>query len=136
MKSHILILLCILSGFLTGYAYDRNFWNAKATSRLHENLKLERVLKKAKNVVFFLGDGMGISTLTATRILKSEQRHSRAPYFEPLSFEKWPYVSLSMTHSTDFQVTDSAAAATAFLTGKAHGCRNYNGWELMEIVPF
>src|SRR4051812_45317893 len=30
--------------------------------------------KKAKNVILFLGDGMGVTTLTATRILEGQLR--------------------------------------------------------------
>lgn len=71
---------------------------------------------KAKNVILFLGDGMGISTVTAGRIydgqLKGVDGESNA-----LSFETLSYAALSKTYSHDTQVTDSAAGITAIMTG-------------------
>jgi alkaline phosphatase len=71
---------------------------------------------KAKNVILFLGDGMGISTVTAGRIydgqLKGVDGESNS-----LSFEKLSYAALSKTYSHDTQVTDSAAGITAIMTG-------------------
>ena len=37
-------------------------------------VKRPSVSGKAKNVVFFLGDGMGVSTLTTARVHKGQQR--------------------------------------------------------------
>jgi len=71
---------------------------------------------KAKNVILFLGDGMGISTVTAGRIydgqLKGVDGESNS-----LAFEKLSYAALSKTYSHDTQVTDSAAGITAIMTG-------------------
>ena len=71
---------------------------------------------KAKNVILFLGDGMGISTVTAGRIydgqLKGVDGESNS-----LAFEKLAYTALSKTYSHDTQVTDSAAGITAIMTG-------------------
>ena len=36
--------------------------------------KRVKVRKKAKNVILFIGDGMGISTLTAARIFEGQSR--------------------------------------------------------------
>jgi len=65
---------------------------------------------KAKNVILFIGDGMGLSHLTAARI-KSAGTQGR------LHIESMPVVGLLRTHSADNLVTDSAAAATALATG-------------------
>lgn len=62
----------------------------------------------AKNVVFFLGDGMSISTLSATRMYMGGEEKS-------LSFEKFPFVGMSKTYCTDFQVADSACTSTGKL---------------------
>lgn len=46
----------------------------------------------AKNIIFFLGDGMGVSTVTAARIYKGQlQGYFGEEMF--LEFEKFPYVS-------------------------------------------
>lgn len=48
----------------------------------------------AKNVIFFLGDGLSISTLAATRLYVGQQ--NRMPGEETvLSFEEFPYVGLA-----------------------------------------
>uniref|UniRef100_W8BK97 alkaline phosphatase n=1 Tax=Ceratitis capitata TaxID=7213 RepID=W8BK97_CERCA len=66
--------------------------------------------KKAKNVILFLGDGMGVTTHSAARnLIGGEEK-----YF---SFEKFPYTGLSKTYSIDRTVPDSANTATAYLCG-------------------
>lgn len=71
---------------------------------------------KAKNVILFLGDGMGISTVTAGRIYDGQQKGVDGES-NSLAFEKLPYSALSKTYSHDTQVTDSAAGITAIMTG-------------------
>ncbi len=57
---------------------------------------------KAKNVILFVGDGMGISTLTAARILQGQQagKSGEEGY---LSFEKFPFSALVKTYNVDAQ---------------------------------
>ncbi|MBO9707532.1 MAG: alkaline phosphatase [Caulobacter sp.] len=71
---------------------------------------------RAKNVILFLGDGMGISTVVASRIYEGQQRGVDGES-NSLSFEKLPWTALSKTYSHDTQVTDSAAGITAITTG-------------------
>ena len=71
---------------------------------------------KAKNVILFLGDGMGISTVVASRIYEGQQRGVDGES-NSLAFEKLPWTALSKTYSHDTQVTDSAAGITAITTG-------------------
>lgn len=55
----------------------------------------------AKNVILFVGDGMGVSTVTAGRILKGQKEgHSGEEY--RLSFEKFPYVALAKVSTRMF----------------------------------
>ena len=59
---------------------------------------------------------MGISTVTAARILEGQRRG--APGEEhSLSFERLPYLALSKTYSVNQQVADSAPTMTAMVTG-------------------
>lgn len=77
---------------------------------------------QAKNLILFIGDGMGPSVITAGRINKGE----------PIYFEKFPYTAFVRTQSTDSYVTDSAASATAIATG--HKTRNrVVGFSAQEI---
>ncbi len=71
---------------------------------------------KAKNVILFIGDGMGISTITAARILAGQQQGLDGEEYS-LSFEKFPDTALVKTYNTDAQVADSAGTATALNSG-------------------
>jgi alkaline phosphatase len=71
---------------------------------------------RAKNVILFIGDGMGPSTVTAGRIFEGQSRGVDGES-NLLSFERLPYLAMQKTYSTDTQVVDSAASATAMLTG-------------------
>lgn len=71
----------------------------------------------AKNVILFIGDGMGVSTVTAMRILDGQMK-GMSGEANVLSFEHFPNVALSKTYETNLQVGESAGTATAILTGK------------------
>lgn len=71
---------------------------------------------KAKNVILFIGDGMGISTITAARIYEGQKRGETGEE-NSLSFEKFPNVALVKTYNTNAQVPDSAGTASAMNTG-------------------
>lgn len=70
-----------------------------------------------RNVILFIGDGMGVSTVSAARILAGQlaggsgEEHS-------LSFERFGHVALVKTYNTDMQVPDSAGTMTAMVTGE------------------
>lgn len=81
---------------------------------------------RAKNVILFIGDGMGISTIAAARIYEAQKRAKAAggtyPGFEGgeenlLSFERLPARALVKTYNTNAQVPDSAGTAAAISTG-------------------
>lgn len=74
------------------------------------------VKKKAKNVILFIGDGMGVTTFTAARIYDGQSKGMSGEENQ-LSFEKFPEVALVKTYNTNQQVPDSAGTATAFNTG-------------------
>ncbi|TYT26774.1 alkaline phosphatase [Luteimonas viscosa] len=71
---------------------------------------------KARNVILFVGDGMGVSTVSAARILEG-QLDDRPGEENRLSFERMPYLALSKTYSVDGQTPDSAPTATAMVAG-------------------
>ena len=64
----------------------------------------------AKNVIFFLGDGMGPTTLTAARIYKYGEEGN-------LQMQNLPYTARLKTYSNDAQTTDSAPSMAAYMTG-------------------
>lgn len=71
----------------------------------------------AKNVVIFVGDGMGITPSVAGRIYKGQRRDGTAGEEGYLAWERFPNMGLMKTYVLDQQVPDSAATATAYLTG-------------------
>jgi alkaline phosphatase len=70
----------------------------------------------AKNAILFVGDGMGVSTITAARILEGQQRGETGEENQ-LSFETLPHLALAKTYTTDQQVADSAGPTTAMASG-------------------
>ena len=72
---------------------------------------------KARNVILFIGDGMGISTITAARIYAGQKRGETGEE-NVLSFEEFPETALVKTYNTNAQVPDSAGTATAMNSGK------------------
>ncbi|MEE4110896.1 MAG: alkaline phosphatase, partial [Halieaceae bacterium] len=70
----------------------------------------------AKNVILFLGDGMGISTVTAARIFAG-QRAGGPGEEHRLSFEHFPVTGLAKTYNVDSQTPDSAGTMSAIVTG-------------------
>lgn len=71
---------------------------------------------KPKNVILFIGDGMGVSTVTAARIYDGQLRGSPGEENQ-LSFERFPHVALVKTYNSNQQVPDSAGTASAMNTG-------------------
>ena len=63
-----------------------------------------------KNVIFFLGDGMGMTTLTAARIYAVGEDGE-------LTIDTLPETAFVKTFSNDSQVTDSAPSMSAYMTG-------------------
>ncbi len=77
----------------------------------------EAASAKAKNVILFIGDGMGISTITAARIYAGQKRGQTGEEYV-LPFEKFDNVALVKTYNTNAQVADSAGTATAMHSGE------------------
>jgi alkaline phosphatase len=92
-----------------------NAWYQEAQTKITDKLQQSRSTK-AKNVILFVGDGMGISTLTAARILKG-QLAGNSGEEGYLSFETFPYAALVKTYNVDAQTPDSAGTMTAMMSG-------------------
>ncbi len=91
-----------------GYAAGQRY--IESAERLRQNTST------ARNVILFIGDGMGVSTVTAARILEGQLRGQPGEE-NVLSFEKLPYVALSKTYNTNLQTPDSAGTMSAMITG-------------------
>jgi len=90
-------------------------WYTDAQAKLTEKLAVKPG-NKAKNVILFVGDGMGVSTLTAARILQGQQQ-GQSGEEGYLSFEHFPFSALVKTYNVDAQTPDSAGTMTAMISG-------------------
>ncbi|TNE66524.1 MAG: alkaline phosphatase [Alphaproteobacteria bacterium] len=114
-----LSLAAVLSG--TCLAGDVDFgteqsWLDAGAKAVQDRLQVKPNTKRAKNVILFIGDGMSITTLTASRILEG-QMEGRSGEENYLSFEEFPYTALVKTYNVDAQVPDSAGTASSINTG-------------------
>lgn len=66
--------------------------------------------RRAKNVILFIGDGMGVSTVSATRTFS-------VGVAGQLVVDQFPYTALSKTYSEDSITPDSAPTMSAMMTG-------------------
>lgn len=73
---------------------ETSYWRENALDNLKTQLKRDTNRKRAKNVILFLGDGMGVSTHTAARIYQG-QLNKKSGEENSLYFEKFPYTGLS-----------------------------------------
>jgi len=114
MKSQILTILILLITFNA----CENPKPTKTTEKAPEATKQPERDKsgyalKPKNIILMVGDGMGLTQITAGMYMNKNF----------LNLERMEYIGLSKTYAADNLVTDSAAGATAFACGK----KTYNG---------
>lgn len=112
--SLVLVLSAMTAAVAAAPVTERYDTDGKA--RLEAALKRVPNTGRAKNVILFIGDAMGINSVTAGRILAGQQRGGTGIDYD-LAFEKLPYTGFSRTHSVDQYVTDSANGISAITTG-------------------
>ena len=91
-------------------------WYRQGEDTLKQMLAQKPVSSKARNVILFLGDGMGVTTVTAARILAGQLKGGTGEE-NVLEFERFPNVALIKTYTTNQQVPDSAGTMSAIMTG-------------------
>lgn len=76
---------------------NASFWREHGRRSIEEALKRRENTNIAKNVILFLGDGMGMPTITAGRIRKGQMRGELG---EDLitEMEKFTYLGLAKTY--------------------------------------
>jgi alkaline phosphatase len=102
-------MMCLRSSLLLAGLFLLNLSACRATSV--PSSKPES--KRPKNIVLMIGDGMGISQITAGMYSNNNW----------LNLERIRHIGLVKTTSSDDLITDSAAGATAIATGT----KTYNG---------
>lgn len=66
---------------------EKSVWFESGLDELKAALSIKLNTRRAKNVVLFVGDGMGISTMTASRIYKHGEQGR-------LAWEAFPHMGL------------------------------------------
>src|SRR5665648_131380 len=90
MKPFILVLILVLSGCSV------------------QNMNKTEIQKKGiRNIILFIGDGMGTAQVSAGISVSDS----------PLSLESFPFSGFSKTYSSNNYVTDSGAGGTAIACG-------------------
>jgi len=99
---------------------NAEYWHKFANLELQKAIESQRIEGVAKNVIFFVGDGLGLQTHTMSRIFKGQNK-GQSGEEESLAWERFPWTGLAKTYNTDFQVPDSAGTATALFSGVKTG---------------
>lgn len=94
----------------------RDSWFSAGKNAVSERAMQPLNTNTARNIILFVGDGMGISTLTAGRIYAGQEKGNSGEE-GLLSFEHFPHTALVKTYNVDAQVADSAGTASALNTG-------------------
>lgn len=71
--------------------------------------------RRAKNVIYLIGDGFGIAHRTAARIMGQGVQLGKAN--SKMAIDSMPYTAIAQTHSLNSIVTDSAPGAHCYSTG-------------------
>lgn len=103
LRAILFPFVTLLSVLFLSYSCNRSA--AISESDLDEN--------ETTNIIFLIGDGMGLGQITAGMIANGMKTN----------LEKFPVVGLHKSYASDDLITDSAAGATAFSTGE----KTYNG---------
>lgn len=74
-----------------------SFWMKSGQENLQRILAHRDIENRAKNVIVFVGDGMGISTITAGRILTGQSKGLSGEEYK-LVFEDFPSTGFSKVY--------------------------------------
>jgi alkaline phosphatase len=116
IKASAAAVILALNASSTYAVEDANFWLNDGATELQNAKRLVPNVRRAKNIILFVGDGMGVSTVTGARIFEGQQKGVDGER-NLLSFENFPYVALSKTYSANQQTSDSAPTMTAMVAG-------------------
>ena len=110
------------TGGATGGASDLSMsqtsdpYYALGQQTLEQMLAQQPNNNEAQNVIIFVADGAGPTTVTATRILAGQLKGLQGEE-NILPYDTFPNVALVKTYNSNAQVPDSAGTGTAWSTG-------------------
>lgn len=142
-------LLTVNRGF--NLVDQKNSWYEAAAKQIQQQRSIANSIQNqeaaAKNIILFIGDGMNLTTITASRILEGQQRGMLGEE-NNLSFDRFPFSGLAKTYAVDSQVADSANTMTAIISGvktnmgivgidenaSRGDCSSQNGNEVISVL--
>lgn len=89
---------------------ETDYWLEQGQKTLAAKLATPHNTNHAKNVIFFIGDGLSAQTVAATRMYLGNEANS-------LSFEHFKDLGSVRTYCVNRQVSDSSCTASAYLSG-------------------
>ena len=95
---------------------SRESWQAAGEAYLEKARNRNNSKRPAKNVILFIGDGMGMTTVSAARILEGQNLGLNGEEHN-LSFDMFPNVGLAKVYETNQQTPDSAGTMSSIVTG-------------------
>lgn len=115
-SSACLTALMLLTTQASAQTDGENPYYSAAQTELKTKLAVQPNTAKARNIIIFVGDGMGVSTTTAARILAGQEAGTDGEAYV-MAMDALPFSGLVKTYSHDSQVADSAPTATALMAG-------------------
>jgi alkaline phosphatase len=102
------------------HTIQASFASSQGTTTVSSSFKIEaispgRSASKPKNIIFLLGDGMGIGVRTATRVVLHGVSQGNPGGW--LEMDRFPTQGYFTTHSLNHLYTDSAPGFSSFTTG-------------------
>ncbi|MEM9137498.1 MAG: alkaline phosphatase [Cyanobacteria bacterium P01_F01_bin.42] len=118
-----MLLLClgITAAQATGHLLPQSSdsYYIEAQTALQERLAYQPITNRAKNVILFVADGQGVSSITAARIYAGQKvgNTGEEHYLALETFANFPHLALSKTYNDNAQTPDSAGTMSAMMTG-------------------
>jgi alkaline phosphatase len=105
---------CCLSAPTASDVKNKFYWYNRNYELIKQRIKHPENLPRVKNVILFVGDGMGMTTVTASRTYKQQKTKNEEA---KLAFDDFPATAFVKTDTANSQISESAAAATALFCG-------------------
>jgi alkaline phosphatase len=108
--SIVFLISFFLSSDLSAKSIEDSFLKGDIESTIYQIESFDKK-DKPKNIILLIGDGMGMNHITLSRLAIGGDNYQ-------LALDQMPHIGTSTTQSSNDSITDSAAAATTWATGK------------------
>ncbi|MDB1086142.1 alkaline phosphatase [Streptomyces sp. ACA25] len=103
------------------------------TTVTHQVITAEAGGRRAKNIIFFLGDGMGAAAVTGARLLSRGMTEGK--YHGLLEMDRMQYRGMVGTSGADSIATDSANSMSAYMCGHKASVNSMGVYDSSEPEP-